>query len=421
MSVTGWDGVTLTVEVALSAATSTYGLWDAGIWDASTWGPDTVFTDVSAYVRQVSTGRGFSRGVQTWQAGGASVVLNNRDGRFSPANLSGPYVTAGITQIRPLRPVRITATYAGITYPVYHGYIQAWVESWTGGAVGTGDAITTLTCLDELSRLAAVDGMEVTPVGAGDLSGARIHRWLDAAGHAGTRDIDTGVVTLQATDLSDRTLQGLEATVEAEGGALYVSGSGVVTFDGQTALIDNARSVTSQATFADDGSGLRYSDAEVAYDSDLVVNYASFAPDGGTPQNVADATSRALYGDRRETRTGLICETDAQALILAQWTVQQYKDPEYRVTSITLKPRRSPTTLWPQALGRLIRDQITVVRTPPGGYTITRACHIAGIRHTITTGADWTTTFDLWSATQYVAFAASRWDTGLWDSALWFF
>lgn len=420
MSVTGWDGVTLTVEIALSAATSTYGLWNSGIWNTSQWGPDVVFTDVSAYIRSVRTDRSFSRGVQSWQAGTAQVVLNNRDGRFSPANMSGPYVTAGVTQIRPLRPIRITATYAGTTYPVYRGYVLSWLESWTGGAVGKGDSITSLACADEFARLAAVDGMAVTPVGAGELAGIRVQRLLDAAGHTGDRDIDTGSHTMQATDLSADTLRELEDVTVAEGGALYVSGSGDVTFDSRTALIDNTRSVSSQATFADDGTGLPYADAQTAYNSDLVVNWAAYTATGGTTQSVFDATSRALYGDRRDTQDGLICETDAQALALAQWKVQTSKDPEYRFTSITLKPRKSPTTLWPQALGRLVRDQVTVKRTPPGGFTITQACHIAGISHDITPD-DWTTTFDLWSASAYVTYAASRWDVGQWDSALFFF
>lgn len=420
MSVTGWDGVTLTVEVALSAATSVYGLWDAGIWDESTWGPDVVWTDVSGYVRRVSTDRQFSRGVQAWQGGTATVELDNRDGRFSPANLTGPYVSSGVTQVRPLRPIRIYASYASVTYDLYRGYVQEWREGWSVNAAGKGDAISTLTCADEFSQLAAVDGMEVTPVGAGETTGARVHRVLDAAGHTGDRIIDVGENTVQATTLDAATLAELETVVDAEGGGLYVDAAGAIVFEGRTALIEQARSLTSQATFGDSGTDLRYSSAEVAYDSDLVVNWAAYTREGGTTQSVFDATSRALYGGRRDTRTGLICETDAQALTLAQWSVQQYKDPEYRVASITIKPRRTPATLFPQALGRAVRDQITVKRNPPGGYEIDRACHIAGIAHDITPD-DWSTTFQLWSATLYVQFGSSRWDAGLWDESIWFF
>lgn len=421
MSVTKWDGVTLTVEVALSAATSTYGVWNTAIWDSSTWGPDVVWTDVSAYVRKGSTNRAFSRGVMTWQAGSATIVLDDRDGRFNPSNMSSPYVSAGITQIRPMRPIRITASYASVSYPVYRGYVTDWSESWSGGAVGRGDAFTTLACADEFAILAAVDGLAVASLGAGDLAGSRVHRWLDAAGHTGERSIDVGVVTMQATDLSDDTLQGLEATMKAEGGAIYVDAAGAVVFDQQTALIDNTRSVTSQATFADDGTGLPYADAATAYNSDLVINYAAYTRTGGSAQTVADATSRALYGTRRDTETDLISETDGQALTLAQWRVQQYKDPELRFTRLTIKPRKAPATLFPQVLGRQVRDQITVKRNPPGSFAITQACHIAGVSHEFDADNNWTTAWDLWSATPYVAYANSRWDTGRWDTAIWFF
>lgn len=418
--VTAWGGdVSITVEIGLSAATGVYGVWDSDVWDTGTWGPDELWTDVSAYVRSFSTDRGFSRGVQTWQAGTATVVLDNRDGRFSPANLAGPYVTGGITQIRPLRPIRILATYDSVSYPIYRGYVLEWTDSWAGGA--DADAVTTVTCADELTRLTAVDGMETTPAGAGELSGLRVHRVLDAAGHTGVRDVDEGVTTLVATDLSDNTLAELEAVAVTEGGALYVTEDGSVRFAGRYALIDEPRSYTSQATFSDDGTALSYVDAEVAYDSDLVVNYASYARDGGTPQNVYDLTSRALYGDRRDTRTDLLCDTDAQALTLAQWQVQQYKDPELRFTTLTVKPRRDPAQLWPQVLGRIIRDMVTVVRNPPGGYELSQPCHIAGISHDVPNGADWTVTFQLWSASAYAAYAASRWDTGVWDEALFFF
>lgn len=422
MSVTGWDGlVTLTVEIALSAATGTYGAWDTGIWDSSTWGPDVVWTDVSGYVRSAHTERGFSRALQVWQAGTATVVLDNQDGRFSPTNLSGPYVTSGITEVRPLRPIRIRATYSAVTYPIYQGYVQEWRESWSGGGPGLGDAVATVTCADEFGRLAAVDGMETSAQGGGELSGVRVHRVLDAAGHTGERAIESGENTLQETTLADATLAELESVVVAEGGALYVAADGALTFEGRLALIENSRSLTAQAVFGDDGVDISYVDAEVTYDSDLVVNYAAYTCVGGTVQAVADNTSRALYGDRRQVLTDLTCETDAQALALAQWAVQQYKDPESRFVSIVLMPRRNPAVMWPQALAREVRDLVTVNRNPPGGHEISRACHIAGVSHDIADSTQWTTTFKLWSAELYTQYALSRWDVGEWDEALWFF
>jgi hypothetical protein len=422
MSISLYRGtVTLTVEAALSAATGSYGAWDSGIWDTSTWGPDVVWTDVSGYARQASTNRSFGRDVMTWESGSARVVLDNRDGRFSPANLSGPYVTSGVTQVRPWRPLRIRATYGSTTYDVYNGYALAWEESYQVQRTGKGDSITTVPCTDELARLAGFDGLEQPAVGGEESAGRRIHRVLDNAGHTGTRSVDEGRNSMQATTLAQNAVTELKLTTDSEGGALFVDGDGTVTFENQFALIENSRSNSIQATFGDGGgSELPYAEIEVHYDGDLVKNIASFARVGGTAQTSSDNTSRALYGDRRESRTDLVCESDAQALGLAQWWVARYKDPELRVTKITIKPRRDPANLFPQALGRRVRDLIRVVRRPAGGHTITRDCFIAGISHTITP-EDWTTEFELWSATAYTAFSTSRWDTGVFDTATWFF
>lgn len=421
MSRAWFDGVTLTAESALSAATGTYGAWDAGLWDTATWGPDVVWTDISAYVRSFTSERKFSRDVQAWEAGKATAVLDNRDGRFSPANLSGPYVTAGVTQVRPWRPFRHRATYAGITYDLFSGYALAWHETWTGHRVGSGDATVTVPCADELARLAGYDGLEQPAVGGGETSGKRIHRLLDNAGHIGDRCVDDGRITVQPTTLAQNTATELKLTADSEGGALWVKRDGCVAFEHQYALIENARSNTVQATFGDGGGAeLPYAEIEVAYSGELTQNIAAFARVGGTAQTASDNTSRALYGDLRETRTDLVCETDPQVAALAQFWVQRYKDPELRTTQIVIKPRRAPTTLFPQVLGRRVRDLIRVVRRPPGGHTITRDCFIAGISHQITP-EDWTTTFDLWSATPYISFSTSRFDVGVWDTATWFY
>lgn len=420
MSVTGWDGVTLTVELGLSSATGAYALWGVSLWDVGVWGPDVAFADVTRYVRGWSMDRQFSRAVQGWREGTATVVLDNRDGRFSPSNLAGPYVAGGVTQIRPMLPIRITTSYASTSYAVYRGYVRSWTDSWSGGAVGRGDAVTTLSCADEWAKLAKVDGIEVAPVGAGDRAGPRIHRILDAAGNTAARNVESGSSTMQATTLADNVLTEIDKVVEAEGGACWIEADGSITFEGRDALVNNLRSVNSQATFADDGSGYKYADASVEFDAELMVNYASYTPEGGTAQVASAPTSRSLNGEARDVKTGLICETDGQALVLAQWVVTQYQDPQERFVSVTVKPRRDPTNLWPQVLGRHIRDMITVVRNPPGGFEISRDCHIAGISHQVT-AADWTTTFHLWDATVYAAFATSRWDVGRWDSALWSF
>jgi hypothetical protein len=151
-----------------------------------------------------------------------------------------------------------------------------------------------------------------------------------------------------------------------------------------------------------------------------VKNIAAFARVGGTAQIADDPSSRSVYKDRRETRTDLVCETDAQALALATFYVERFKQPEQRVTQIVVKPRTDPKRLFPQVLGRRVRDLIRVIVHPLGGGTITQDCHIAGITHDITKD-DWTTTFDLWSATVYTGYSTSRFDVGQFDVMRFFF
>jgi hypothetical protein len=405
-------------QVTLSSVAVGFGAWDAGLWDSALWGPDEIWTDISAYVRSISTDRHFSRDMQVWESGTATIVLNNFDARFSPSNLASEYVSYGITGIRPWRPVRIRATWAGVTYDLFRGYALNWNESYDQPSPNGGGAYMTVSCVDEMASLARFDGLAQTPVGAGELSGVRIHRILNNAGHGGARMIDPGNVTVQATDLSANAVEELKLTTDSEGGGLYVSKSGTVVFQRSTALVDNTRSSTVQATYGDGPGELPYSDVQPAYDGDLLKNIVSWSRVGGTVQTLTDEISRALYEDKRDTsKQNLICTTDLQVAQLAGVFLQQFSKPEDRIASVEIRPRGNPNLLFPAVLTREVRDLVRAVRRPPGGITITRDCHIAGIAHEIT-GDNWVTTFTLWSATFYQS--VGRWDTALWDQATWF-
>lgn len=420
MSIAWCDGLTLTAEAALSAATGTYTAWGGGTWGAATWGPDVTYIDISSYLRDLRTDRAFSREVNAWDPGTATMVLSNRDARFSPDNLSGPYVSAGVTQVRPWRPVRLTATYAGVTYPLYAGYALDWVDRW---ADGHADATVTVPCVDELATLADVDGLEQLPVGAGETSGARVHRILDNAGYTGPRAVDPGLVTMQATTLAANAVSELKLTADSEGGALFVDADGTVVFEDQYALMESTRSNTIQATLGDgSGSELPCRDVTPVYAGDQIRNIIAYARVGGTAQVASDPASRALYRDKQYARSDLICETDAQALALANFALVQHKDPARHISAVEITPRRDPVRLFPKVLGLRVRDLVRVVARPIGGVTVTRDCHIAGIHHEIT-GDQWITRLDLWDATIYQLYADARWDVGTWDGARtsWFF
>lgn len=120
----------------------------------------------------------------------------------------------------------------------------------------------------------------------------------------------------------------------------------------------------------------------------------------GVEQVATDAASATLYFDRTYTKT-LPMLTDVEALSLAQYIVGRYSYPKFRYTSVTLDGQMDDL-LWPELLGRVISEQITIVERPPGASpeTITQGCYIEGVAHTITQDT-WQTTFQLSAADSF--------------------
>lgn len=426
-------GVEITVQAALSATVAGSGVWDAAVWDTATWGPDEIWTDISPWVRSVQIDRRFAQHLQVWESGTATIELNNPGGRFSATNLAGPYVAAGRSMIRTLRPVRVLARLiaTGTTYPMYRGVSGAWTERW----IGPDTSVVSVPC-DDVWSLLATDGIPgLAASGAGESYGQRLHRILTAAGYTGARTISVGQNTMQATDLSARPVDELVLTAKSEGGAVWVDADGAIVGEDQLALVEQARSVDVQAVFGD-GTGppaveVPYRDVVLGWRSDLVRNVVSYARDNGAVRTWVDNDARAMTGvDLRASETGLVCQTDDQVDRLASWYLAQYKTDEQTVKQLTLRwlnPVHGPRII-EQAVTRRIRDLVEVRRRPPAGDEITRFCHIAGIHHTI--DSEPTTTFDLWSAAALRQFAGSRWDheRALWgsdeadpDAARWFY
>ena len=405
----------VTVEMGLSTASTGFAAWNASLFGTGAWGPDQVWTEVSSYVRSMSTTVGRQRETDRY-GGRATITLSNRDARFTPANLAGPYVVGGVSQIRPMVPVRVTATWAGTAWPVFYGFAESWQDEFP--AQGT-DAVTVVSCTDALSLLAAVDGSPLPSQGAGESSGQRMHRILDNVGWTLPRDIDVGVVTMQGTTLDANAMTEALVTADSEGGYFWCEPDGTFTFRERTAIMERSRSTVSQSTF---GSGaLLFRDVVIDYGIDQLVNMASYARVGGAVVTAVDETSRAIYGAKRKSRSDLMSSSDSQVADLALWDVARLKDAEYRPVRVTFDAVLSPSAMWPVMLGRRIKDRVTVVLTvSASGTTSSFASFIEGVSHTITP-ATWSTSFAFSSATPYGSFVRSTWDSATWDSATWFY
>lgn len=406
------------IEVAFSVGASTGTLLHLddptrGLLDTATLGTDVtedpVWRDISSYADagEITTRRGSSRvdsPVITYDAGTATIPLNNADRRFDPSNLDGPYVdaTSGNTQVTAMRAVRVRAVWDGTTYDLFRGTADEWDVAWSDPGAST----TTLTATDAFKILTGIDRSAAAAVGAGERTGTRINRILtDAGWDADDRDIATGDSTVQATTLESGVLPELQLTADSEIGELYVDGAGRLTFRNRNALLQDARSNTTQAVFGDEDGELPYRALGQSTDDTTFYNEVAVTRAGGAEQVVTDAASQALFYRRTyRPSTQPILETDAAAYDYASWLLHVASEPELRFTEITIEPTGLPDDLWPQALGREIGDRITILRRPPGGGDpIEHDCFIRGITHSFT-ATSWTTAWTLQSADRYGSF-----------------
>lgn len=408
---------TLAVEVNFTGPTSTtlvFGDATRGKFGTGTFGGGDDWVDVTEYVREGSISRGVSRfdGVYARaEAGTARIVLDNRDARFDPTNLAGPYVLAGVTQVRPRIAFRIRAD----GYDLWRGFADTWTPTYP---VSGKDAIVTLTGTDGVRVLTNFNGVEQGSQGTGEDTGARVARILDNAGWpAADRDIDTGKTTVQATTLAQPAWTEILLASDTEIGEVYFSGAGKLVFRNRHAIHEDARSNTSQATFADNGTGLEYQDPVLATDDTQLANLVRIARVGGTEQSAEDTTAQTKYLKTTFERSDLLMESDAVALEYANYVLGLLNNAELRVQEITLDPRKDPDDLYPHALGRELGDRITVIFTPPGRAEdpIERDAFIRGIEHTFTPKS-WRTRWTLQDASRFNVLVLDHPTLGVLDS-----
>lgn len=351
-------------------------------------GPDSVWTEITQYVRSWSFRIGASRGDQPtlrYDAGTCSIVLNDGDRRFDPDNLAGPYVVAGQTLLTPMVRVRIVATWNGVDYPLYYGLADDWVTSYDGKFWST----CTLTATDAFKVFAAENRTAVAAVGAGEDSGARINRILDAYGWpAADRVISTGDTHLQATTLDGNMQTEMLVVQDSEQGSFYMDRQGRPVFRNRNIMFTDSRITTSQATFGDDPAGyavsgeLPYLDVETSTPDQSLVNSVDATRVGGTLQHVEDSVSKGRYLVRSYQRDDLMVQTDAIALAWAQAVLYQFSQPRRRFARITFhRPRPDvEAAFWPIVLGARFSDRITIKARPKGGGSvIQKDCFIRGI------------------------------------------
>ena len=355
----------------------------AGVLDTSELG-GTVFRNITPALIELSVTRGKNRDLDRYSAGELTAVLNNENRDFDPLYSGSPY----FGDIIPRREVRLTVD----SVRQFTGVIDDWNLIYDPD----GQSKAQLVAADDFTLLAR---QAVTAGTASvELSGARVETVLDMPSVAWTksRDIDAGTSELGADVFDGNALDYLNKVAVSEQGNLFIAKNGALTFRGR---LDATPTSSSLITFADDGTGIPYTRVSVNYGTELLYNTVTVESGAGVA-TALNQTSRTVYGVSEESLDTLV-STQAQLQNLADFTVQKYADPEYRLETIGMNVNTLSLAHKTIVLGMELGDVVLLRFTPNGigdpieqyGQVIRLDSSITAERHDITIGLaslDWT-------------------------------
>jgi hypothetical protein len=376
------------INFSTGPATAQAMIFDQGIFGTNVFADSAaVIVDVSDQVLSIQTKRGRNALSDQFQTGNLTLKIVDENGDFNPQNPASPYYT----YLSPMRKVQITATYSGVTYPIFQGFITSYVTTYPKETDNV--AYTTIQAVDAFRLANNAQISTVTGASAGDLTGTRINQILNTIGWpTSMRDIDPGLTTVQADPGTNRTaLQALTTIENSEYGALYVDASGSFVFQDRSVTVSSIGGTPT--LFADNGTGIYYSNASWILNDVLVFNKATVSRVGGSPQVATNQASIDKYFLHSYYQTGLLMQTDADALNYAKAYVASRKSTSIRCDSIILDLFQDNYDAGIEAgLGLDYFDPVTISTNQPGGSNITKTQQIFGVQHDITPGR-WRTTF----------------------------
>jgi hypothetical protein len=346
-----------------------------------------VIVDVSNVVDTVNIKRGRNPQADEFQTGTMTLRIVDQLGAFNSQNPSSPYF--GL--LDPMRKVSISATYGGITYPMFSGFITSYTTTTPKNA---NDVVyTTIQAVDALRLAQNAQIATVTGATAGDLSGTRIDQILDQiAWPESMRDVDPGLTTMQADPGTARTsLAALQTVTNSEYGAFYVDASGSFVF--QDRSVTTASIGGTPTVFNDNGTDIGYFNAVWRLDDTLVFNQANVTRTGGTVQNATNAASVEKYFAHTYNIQNLLMQTDAEALDYARAYVASRAETSVRCDAIELDLYTDNYNNGIiAALDLDFFDPVTITTNQPGASTLTKTLQVFGVAHSVTPNK-WRTTF----------------------------
>jgi len=351
--------------------------------------------DISSQVMRCSVRRGRNRILANFEAGTATVTLNDPDSKFNPQNASGPYYG----KLIPLRKIRIYAETEYLGSPVevdlFAGYITSYDTGFYSGVYTT--STVTLQCVDGFRLLNNVStpqdaGTPAIPVpipgcNTTQLSGTRVNAILDFAGFPSSmRTTTAGNSTMQADPGGVRSVLAAIQTVEqSEFGAFFMQRSGKTLFLDRDTVAKRADATP--RTYTDTGSPgtFPYSNIDFAFDDQNILNRVTVARVGGVPQTVENQASIDKFFVKSGQRTNLLVQTDQESEDQANTLLAARKNADLRIDSITLNMNATISEVNTLVnLSSDIYNLIVAEKQMSGGSSIEQELFIQGVQHDIT-------------------------------------
>ena len=367
-----------------------YGILDTNILADSA--ADIV--NITDQVMAVSTRRGRNRILSNFEAGTATVTINDPDSDFNPQNTASPYYG----KLLPLRKIRIwaDATLGATTYRValFSGYINSFDTSFYQGTQQTSTVVLQCTDGFRLLNNVATGTNPVPGCTAGQLSGARVNSLLDFAGFPNSmRTIDVGDSTMQADPGGNRgVLQAIQTVEQSEFGAFFISRQGEAKFLDRTDISELADSSIRNYSDVASPTNLQYVNVDFAFDDQLILNDVTVTRLGGSPQTATSAESIATFFTKSGQRTDILVQTDQESQDQANTLLAARKNSQIRIDSMSLNLLDGTEFETLVNVSMDIYTLINITKTLAGGSTITRELFVQGVQHDVTPGT-WNTEF----------------------------
>lgn len=317
-------------------------------------------------------------------AGTGSITFDNSDRALDPTNTASAFWP----DVKPMVPIRVTATHNASTRDVLYAYAEGWPPEWEGSEYGW----VTVPIVDGFKLLSMA---ETSVAYTEALTGTRVGDLLDAAGWpAGRRDVGSGQSVIQAYDASQRIiLNALRETAEVENGVFFIDPSGNATFHSRLQRINPSVAETFGET-----SGLPYETVLPSYDDSDIWNDVAITPWGLGIRSAEDTASQGEFGHRRLEKLDIRLIDELVAQDRADGLLARLKDPVLRVDRLTVEGdlfSSGATDVMEAILTLGVGDLVTVISQPAGGGSpLSVSVFIERVSHRIE-ATSWRTTYQL--------------------------